>query len=121
MRTQVLHVGHLLGDPYGTLASQVVSARIGVKGMFRNNRKGGYRKLTPGDKTMTYLTFISETPEPLRNTANGIFQRKNLWIFPPWGLLTFAGNPVICAGKTQIPPSREWRKLSQKSCNGLFV
>ena len=29
--------------------------------------------------------FGSETLEPLRNTANGIFQRKNLWIFHPGG------------------------------------
>ena len=36
-------------------------------------------------KTRKMRTQKSETPEPLRNTANGIFQRKNLWIFHPGG------------------------------------
>ena len=31
------------------------------------------------------ISETSETPEPLRNTANGVFQRKNLWIFYPAG------------------------------------
>ena len=26
--------------------------------------------------------------------------------FPPWGLLTFAGNPVICAVKRRLPHPR---------------
>ena len=26
--------------------------------------------------------LVSETPEPLRNTANGLFQWKNLFTFP---------------------------------------
>ena len=45
--------------------------------------------------------------------------------FPPWGLMTFAGNPVICAAKRRFPHPESRKKLSQNpvavfSCSGLL-
>ena len=62
--------------------------------------------------------FQSETPEPLRNTANGIFQQKKSVDFPPWGLLTFPENPVICAAERRFP-HHESGKIIAESCSGL--
>ena len=48
----------------------------------------------------------------LRNTANGIFQRKSLWI-STLGVAEITSKPCDLRGKMQIPPSQEWRKFSQ--------
>ena len=40
--------------------------------------------------------------------------------FPPWGLLTFPGSPVICAVKRRFP-HQESGKIIAESCSGLFV
>ena len=40
--------------------------------------------------------------------------------FPPWGLMTFGGNPVICAVKHRFPHP-ESGKIIAESCSGLFV
>ena len=62
---------------------------------------------------------ISETPEPLRNTANGIFQRKDLWIFNPsrcWILQ----EPCDLRSKIPTPPSQEWRKIIWQNLVAVF-
>ena len=48
----------------------------------------------------------SKTLEPLRNTANGIFQRENLWSSHPGHLQ----EPCGLRSKTQIPQPHEWKK-----------
>ena len=48
---------------------------------------------------------LSETPEPPRNTANGMFQRKNLWIFHP-GVADICRKPRDLRSKTQSTPSQ---------------
>ena len=52
---------------------------------------------------MRMMGHFSETPQPLRNIANGIFPAEKSVDFPPWGLQRFAGNPVISAVKCRLP------------------
>ena len=69
----------------------------------------------PGNSAGTFRTpgivQTSDTLEPLRNTANGIFQRKKPVDIPPWGLLAFAGNPVTCAVGRRPGSGKDYRRI----------
>ena len=80
------HTSFLAVDTRIALCSEVMISRSLVVCVGRTEAGG----LSPKG-------FPQETPA-LRDTANGIFQWKNMWIVHP--------------GVADIPPSREWKQVS---------